>query len=62
MIKIFLVSIMGSVFLTSLIGIAPLNLSQNTYAIKTGSCLHMDTLWHANLWSWIANTWTNQQA
>jgi|SRR5690242_3987419 hypothetical protein len=47
MIRIFLISIMSSVFLTGLVGIAPINLSQNTFAIKTGSCPHMAALWHA---------------
>ena len=48
MIRIFLISIISSVLLIGLVETVPLNQSQNTYAIKTGSCnpTTLKSLWH----------------
>jgi hypothetical protein len=43
--KNFLISIISSVFLIGLVGVVPVNLSQNVYAIKTGNCKILDSLW-----------------
>jgi hypothetical protein len=45
MLRIFLISIISSVFLIGLVGVVPFNLSQNTYAIVQGSCPNMKYLW-----------------
>jgi hypothetical protein len=47
MIRIFLISIMSSVFLIGMIGLIPFGPSQNTYAIKKGDCnpTTLNSLW-----------------